>query len=432
MNLIIGAGLAGLSTAYHFKNNNYIIFEKDDKVGGLCKSIQKEGFTFDYTGHLLHIQNDYTLKLAKKLLNNNLFKQKRKSAILFDNKIIPYPFQLNLYNLSAIQKKECIMGAIKAKYEYDIKPSTFKEWILKSLGTGIAKYFMFPYNEKLWGITTDKITTEWISGFVPEPNLEEIIEGALTEKIEEIGYNAEFWYPTNGGIEKLPLAFANHVNNINLNTEVKRINISKNSLITAYGEEFKYNNLVSSMPLTGLINIIDDIPEEIINASKDLKANSVIGVCLGVDRPNISDKHWLYVPEKDKIFYRIGFPSNLSDKMAPRGTSSICAEISYLGKMKFTKEELIQKVINDLIKCNILKKDDKILFKDVLELKYAYVIYDKNRTKNFNKIKNYLESNNIYLVGRYGLWEYSTMEQAILQGKSIAERIDNSGNRINR
>ncbi len=115
MILIIGAGLAGLSTAFHLgKPVDYQIFEKEKEAGGLCRSYTKNGFTFDYTGHLLHTRQDYTRGLMKQLMPGRLSAHRRRASICAQGVLTPYPFQANLYKLPREVIKECLVGFCKA------------------------------------------------------------------------------------------------------------------------------------------------------------------------------------------------------------------------------------------------------------------------------------------------------------------------------
>ena len=421
--VIIGAGLAGLSTAYHI-GSNYKIFERDFRVGGLCKSETIDGFTFDYTGHLLHLHNDYTKKLVTRFLEKNLRKIKRNSWIYSKGVCTPYPFQANLYGLPPEVIEECISGLIEAKYTNEkIESVTFEDWIYKHLGKGIAKHFMIPYNEKLWAVHPSKMTCEWLGRYVPNPSLEEVLDGALQPPQKDYGYNIYFFYPLHGGIEALPKSFAQHVNNIGLNKEVISIDTSKKIVTLRDRKKEPYDILVSTMPLPELITVISDAPSSINHASEKLTYASVCNVNLGVKREQISEKHWIYFPEKEFIFYRIGFPSNFSPNMVPRKMSSLYIEISYSKNRPINKGNIFELVVKDLVKCDILSPYDEIITKRQLDIKYAYTIYDEKYTKNVSMIHNYLKSKDIYSIGRYGQWEYSAMEDAILEGKEIANRI---------
>jgi len=434
--VILGGGLAGLSTAWHLQKagyNNYHLFEKESRIGGLTRSETVDGFTFDYTGHLLHFKDKNIKETVLGLLGENIGFIERNSWIYSKNVFTRYPFQTNTYGLPEEVIKECIIGFIEAKYgrngsgvsSNDSKPQeekTFEDWIYENFGSGIAKHFMIPYNEKLWTVPPSEMTTEWMGRFVPQTSLEQILDGALSDQSQKVGYNANFYYPLNGGIEALPKAFASSLSNIHTDSEIQKIDLIEKKVTLKNGEEIRYDKLVSSLPLNILANSINTLPANIKNSIANLRYNSVFNINLGVDR-DLSDKHWVYFPELEYSFYRIGFSSNFSPYMAPKGTSSIYIEISYTDNRPIDKKRAVEKVKEDLIKARILKESDKILVEKCFEIKCAYVIYDKNRTKIVNQIKDFLKENDIYTIGRYGSWEYAGMEDAIIQGKDIAGEI---------
>ena len=131
--VIIGAGLSGLSAAYHL-NSDYKIVEESSRIGGLCKSDFIDGFTFDYAGHVIHTKNKYVEKLVKKLLGKNIRKIKRNSWIYSYDTFTRYPYQCNLFGLPSDIIKECLIGYIKSKYDRrDMNVKTFEDWIISPL-----------------------------------------------------------------------------------------------------------------------------------------------------------------------------------------------------------------------------------------------------------------------------------------------------------
>jgi UDP-galactopyranose mutase len=424
--IILGAGLSGLSTAYHLNkyNQKYSLYEKEDKVGGLSKSIKIKNFIFDYTGHFLHFKYDYTRNLVFKLLKNNIKKIKRKSTVYILNQYIDYPFQINFKQLSNEKiVKECEEGLLKAKgcKKYEIIETSnknFEEWIYRNYGDGIAKYFMIPYNKKLWKIPLNKILLKGTSKYIPDTRKE-----SRKESMEGYGYNVFFYYPDKGGIGVLPDSFANGLKNIYLNKEIETIDIGKKTIKTKNKIIDNYDYLVSTVPLPDLINMLEDVPSKIKKAGNSLKYISLIGFNLGIDRSNISPYHWIYFPENEFIFYRVGFYSNISSNLSPLKTSSLYVEVSFKPDKKISKERLLKRIKDDLLKINILKKSDRFLVESLIEIKYAYVVFDLNYDKNLNLIMDFLKEKNIYPIGRYGRWTYSSMEDAILDGKMISEKI---------
>ncbi len=143
---------------------------------------------------------------------------------------------------------------------------------------------------------------------------------------------------------------------------------------------------------------------------------------IGVKRPNITDKHWLYFPEAKFVFNRASFPMNFSEHTTPRGRSSILVEVTQR-EAGIDPERIREQVIEDLTKTNIITEEDEIELCDTSSHKYAYVIYDLDHKKNVGIIHNYLESVNIIPIGRFGEWEYFNMDKAIMSGKKAASRV---------
>ncbi len=423
MIVILGAGLSGLSAAFHLKGKEYQIYEKEREVGGLCRSVVDDGYTFDHTGHLLHLSHPYMQKILKELLPDRLIRHQRRASIYLKGSYIPFPFQANLWALPKDLTRECLVEFIRAHSGNAKGGDDFLSWIYRAFGSGIAKHFMIPYNEKLWKIPLEEISLEWVERFIPCPDLEEVIDGALGINLRGFGYNQEFLYPLEGGIQVLPQAFLAHVQDVQLDKAVESIDIEKKVVRFQDGGETTYRTVLSSLPLDELLQRLESCPEEIKDLNKGLRYVSIVNINLGVGREGISDHHWVYFPEPSYPFYRVGFLSNLSPSMAPKGTSALSVEISYLPSNPPSLEKVREQTFAALFDCGILKGDDKVLVEKTFSIKHAYVIYDRFRSKHLPRIIQFLRANQIYPLGRYGLWEYTTMEEAILQGKEAAETL---------
>jgi protoporphyrinogen oxidase len=284
---------------------------------------------------------------------------------------------------------------------------------------------MLPYNEKFWTLDLNKITCEWMDGYVPTPTLKEVVNGASPKQEKEFGYNVTFWYPKEGGIQSLCDAFANQMKNIHLNRALKKISLKNKELTFESEEKTGYSKLISTIPLKRLIEIIDDkIPTSIKQARQDLKHNSLLILNLGVKGRNVTDKHWVYVPEKKYIPYRIGVYTNFSNSMAPLGTTSYYVEMAYRKEWDIDRTKLINKAINDMADIGFIRRKKDIITKDFFDVEYGYVIYDKNYLRNRKILLDYLRRHDILSIGRYGNWEYSSIEQAIEQGREIISNLD--------
>jgi len=426
MILIVGAGLAGLSTAYHLGDHPYRVVEKEKEAGGLCRSYQMDGFTFDMTGHLLHFRQAEIRTLVEGLLVGKLEKHNRRSFIYSHRTYTEYPFQVNTYGLPPEVVRECLLGFITTlTHPSTVAPEerSFKAWILENLGEGMAKHFMVPFNEKLWQVSLDELTSDWVSWLVPKPELKDVINGALGIKDKAFGYNPTFLYPAQGGIGVLPQAFLPGVKEIVYGSELVEVDTQRRRAVFQDGRMEDYETLVSTIPVPELIRRCTDLPQAIRDAAAGLRCVSVYNVNLGVARERVSDYHWIYFPEPEYPFYRAGFPMNFSPALGRPGCSSLYVEISHQPTESITPAILLQRIRAGMERAGIFGPDDEIVVADVRDIRYAYVLFDKHRARALPAILEELERRGIHSIGRYGRWEHTSMEDAIAQGKALAEKL---------
>jgi len=422
--VVIGAGLAGVSAGYHLAEHDPVIYERESAIGGLCRSFTQDGFTFDCTGHLIHLKNAYVKDLVATLLPDAFNSHERLASIYSQATTTPYPFQANTHGLPPETVKECLLGFIETlQTPANSGPKNFHDWVLKTFGSGIAKHFMLPYNEKFWKQDLRTITSDWVSWSIPKPTVEEVVNGALGLTNKGMGYNPRFIYPRNGGIDCLPRALAKSVRKVHLNETLQSIDPRKKVVTMASGREERYESLITTLPLPETYRLLKDTPDSLRHAASLLRAVGVYNINIGVDRPNVSDQHWVYFPEGQFIFSRVGFPMNFSRAVAPEGTSSLYIEITYPQGRRPDPEEAYARSIEGLERCGILHAGDRILTRVDIDIKTAYIVFDEHRQKHLTELIEYLESRDIHTAGRYGRWDYYSMEDSIRSGKAIADRI---------
>ena len=462
--VVIGAGPTGLSAAFHL-GADATLLEQNPTVGGWCRSIEDRGFTFDHAGHIMFSNDPYVHEMYRMLLGENVHWQEREAWIYSKGVYTRYPFQGSLYGLPPDVIKECIVGAVEARFgrldqpacrpqaapqrindccadgiaeatvplserqakdEAGGKPRSFEEFIYQVWGEGIAKHFAIPYNTKLWAVPLSEMETSWLGGRVPQPDLSEMIEGALKPAPKPMGPNARFGYPLRGGFQALMDGFLPHLKGpLRLNTRVAGISPSRASVVLENGEVLSYRTLVSTMPLPTLIRLIgDEAPAEIQAAARALRSVSVRCVNLGVAREQISDKHWIYYPE-DTVFHRIFLQGNASPHCNAPGGFGFTCEITYSpGKpLPCEGEALIQRCIDDCIRVGIIDSPDAVRVANEVDMPQAYVVYDHARQKNVDLIRHWLDRYDILLAGRYSEWEYYNSDHAFLAGKKAAEAV---------
>ncbi len=415
MIIILGAGLTGLSCAYHLGDTSYRLFEAEQRPGGLCRSDTINGFTFDRTGHLLHLRDPSCQKLVFEELLPGVFKKHSRRAFIHSHgTMTPYPFQAHTYGLPRAVVRECVLGYIRAP---QIKnPDTFQEWALTTFGEGIYRYFMQPYNEKLWRVPLESLTHEWCSWSIPRPSLEEIIDGAIGIVHRNMGYNPVFWYPRKYGIEVLPAAFARKCRHLETNHRAVKIDVLRRRVLFDNGREESYDRLVSSLPLDELLMMAENSPDEWKVIARGLKRISILAISLGIKGCFFGRKHWVYFPERSFPFYRVGVASNIESTLAPPGCSNLYIEAS-LAHPDSDRESVLHQCLTLLAALGL--KEDPIV-EHCFVIPCAYVVYDHFRREAVPAALTKLMKHGILSTGRYGGWKYSYMEQAILDGREAA------------
>ncbi len=498
--VVVGAGPTGLSAAYHLGDQAMLI-DANDRVGGWCRSIVDNGFTFDYAGHIMFSNDPYVHQLYKMLLGDNVHWQDREAWVYSKGVHTRYPFQGALYGLPAEVIKECIIGAVEARYGTAAKPEpkalpavngngnghangngsgaklngsakaaaaaavcgpgtdpkdlsdccgdgvaeatvplvakavaaeavklagprNFEEFIYQVWGSGIAKHFAIPYNRKIWAVPLDQMETSWLGGRVPMPDLAEMLDGALSPKGKPMGPNARFGYPLKGGFQALMDGFLPHLKGqVRLNTKVTAVSPSKRRLTLSDGSVVKYEQLISTMPLPKLVGMMgSEAPADVKAAAAKLRYTSVKCVNVGVGRESLTDKHWIYYPE-DTVFHRVFVQGNASPHCNPAGGFGLTCEITYgpLKPLPCDGPELIARCVKELAEVGLMRDGDPVLTANIVDMPFAYVVYDHARAGVVAHIREWLTQYDIHLAGRYSEWEYYNSDHAFLAGKKVAD-----------
>ena len=423
--LIVGGGLTGLVAAEQLERAGAParVLERESEPGGACRSLSEGGFVFDYTGHLLHVARPETEAYLDVLgLWSRLEVHERRAAVVIGGKATPYPVQINTHGLAPEVRRDCLIGFVRAWAENaSAEPTDFREWVLERFGDGLAEHFFFPYNSKLYRARPEELSLDWVGRYVPKPKLEEVIDGALGLHDGRVGYNATFRYPATGGISLLPKGVADHLSSLELEREVSRVHLGERWVELADGERIEWRNLLSTISLPALIDsVVDPLPEKIASARGALRWVRVLNLALGVEGPAPTDQHWLYFPDPELSFYRVGFPSNHGD-LAPAGCHTVSVEVS-LDPGGGDVESLAAGAQGALVGAGLLE-EEAVRVRRVTVLDPAYVVFDHPRREAVATLRHYLRDHGVMLSGRWAEWKYSAMEDAILDGMTAARRL---------
>ena len=188
----------------------------------------------------------------------------------------------------------------------------------------------------------------------------------------------------------------------------------------ATGEEISFERLVLTIPLPAVVRILADAPAAVREAASWLQAVSVTVVEIGARESGGEPFHWAYFPEARFPFYRIGSPSQVNPALAPPGCRSFAVEFSHRGPID--KAALIEKALDGLTECGLIA-DRNVILKRARTIPVAYVLFDHACAAARTTVLDYLSAQGIQVAGRYGRWEYSSMEDALLSGREAARAL---------
>jgi protoporphyrinogen oxidase len=430
-NVIVGAGLAGLTAAYTFQqagDETWLVLEKEDRPGGHARSIELDGYVFDFGPHILFSANEAMERLIRDLLGENLRSQERRALIYHAAHDLHtrFPFQAHLYGLPVQIVRDCLAGLVRAvelRASGRFSPSNYEEWMRGFFGDGIAERLMIPYARKLWTVEPATMDFDWIDRRVPTPEIERILLGALTDDVEEFGATAHFWYPWHGGIESLARALSERVTGIEVGREVSRIDLDRRVLSLRDGDDIAFGELLLTLPLQAIPTWIPDVPADVAAACANLEYQGIFNVNLGIDRPHLTDAHWVYFYEDAFPFHRLSFPGNFSPHNVPPGKSSVATEVAFSRHRELDTEAVLSQTIDGLRAARIVSTEDEIELVHHQEIAPAYVIYDLEHRRNVATIRSWLEQQGVWTAGRFGEWGYLNMDHAMKSGQATAEAI---------
>lgn len=412
--LIIGAGISGLMFA-NCKKDDYLIVEKENEIGGYCRTIYQDGFIWDYAGHFFHFKTDEMKKyFMDNMKDEKLINQVKNTKIYYKGKLIDYPFQTNIHQLEKQEFIDCLYDLYNKseKENYD----SFLDMLYGKFGKSIVEKFLKPYNEKLYACDLNLLDKEAMGRFFPYANINQIINNM--KEANNSSYNNTFMYPENGAMSFLNKLYNNlDKTKVKLNTSIVSINYEKKIAITSNDEEIQYEYLINTIPLNHFLKLTESNEDKELNNS--LSYNKVLVFNLGFEKKSDFDEHWIYFPDKEINFYRVGFYDNIlnSDRL------SMYIEIGYnKNDDNINIDDQLRKTIENLTKVGIVK-DNKLVSYSTILMDPAYVHIQTKTNEQVESWREERKNDNVFSIGRYGGWTYCSMEDAMIAAKELAERI---------
>ncbi len=409
--LILGGGITNLAFASAIGKREYLVCEALSDVGGYCQTVKQDGFVWDYSGHFFHFRNkDIEQMFVERIGKDRVRHVVKESKIYTQGSWVDFPFQKNIHQLPQAEFIECLVDL----FEKDDRPvDNFKDMLLAKFGRGISERFLVPYNEKLYATDLSRLDVDAMGRFFPHANLKDIISGFRSSNNQS--YNSTFTYPEGGAVEYVR-AIQQDVpsERIWLDTRVEKIDLKAKVAQTSRGP-VKFDYVVSAAPFPSLLTICGlPAPASVYTYNKVLVFN------LGFDKKGPKNLHWVYYPDRDTVFYRVGFYDNIFDT----DRMSLYVEIGHRSDDVVddaTIERTKARVLADLERVGLVT-DHKLVSSHSIVLDPAYVHITKDSVREVERQKAVLATRGVYSVGRYGSWTYCSIEDNILEARALAER----------
>jgi protoporphyrinogen oxidase len=407
---IIGAGIAGLSTAYFLRSefNDISIHEAAGVTGGLARSFKWHGFDCDLAPHRLYT-NDGAL-LAELLALVPCSQVRRRSRIYIQGRWIQDPV-----NAVEMMLKFLPFRSAKLLWTYlfhtKLPDSNFENLVLSKFGDGLNTMFFKPYSEKLFGIPASQISASW--------GHRKLRVGGLKDMVRRDSrlYFRHFYYPKRDGYgaicERLHRDVAPFVR---LNSRLT--SITKIDSTGRYRCEFEerghsrvdeFDCLVSSLPISYVSSLM--------GLETSLRFRSAKLTYLLVNKPRVSDNHWFYFADGHYIINRVAEPKNFAVGPVPVDKTVLCCEVTEVDRWS------LDRVVGELESAGLLNRADVIDSK-VIDIRNAYPIYDLSHDTQMARVEEFFSTHpNIFHVGRHAQFAHKDVDEIFDEAKHVAGRV---------
>lgn len=405
MNIVIGAGISGLSAGQALGGES-LILEKNFQPGGLCGQYRAGGFAFDYGGHYFHFQNKPAVQAHVEKFQD--FREyRRNSKIFMLERFIPYSLQYHLAYLPA-RLRQAILDEMGPGREG--RGANLEEFLLANFGSHFHRLFFKPYLAKFYRRPLSGLLADMDKGSIPVPDPADVLAGAREKKCFAEGYNPVFYYPRRSLQQFIDSYSLPLLGKIRFSETVLKVDARRRRLVSDRGS-YEYERLFSTMPLKeflGLVTPAPPFPRQQLQNISTLVVNAV----LARRRRRF---HWLYLPERDIPFYRVGY--------YPGGQAvSVYLEKTVPSAGPLDGPRVLREMAYTPQRTGMVSRPGEILFHDLKKIPVSYVIFDRNWPRLVPAIHSYLNRLGIHSIGRYGSWNYSSMADDIQMAQAAARQ----------
>lgn len=416
--LVVGAGMSGLGFTAWLREEavarqrplpEVLVLEADDEPGGYCKTVVRDGFTWDYSGHFFHFKHRDIEAWLRARMDGEVRTVAKRSAIRVAGVDVDFPFQKNIHQLPRERFLECLVDLyFRDEDSPAAAAGSFKEMLYRRFGRGIAETFLVPYNQKLYATDLERLDQDAMGRFFPHADVADIVRNMRTA--DNSSYNATFTYPARGAMEYVR-AILREVppDQLALGERLVGVDLRRQVAWTTK-RELGFRRLISSAPLPRLLAACG-----LEHDAAAFTWNKVAVFNLGFDKKGRDGIHWMYFPDPSLVFYRVGWYDNIlgGDRM------SLYVEVGADRDAELDLEQLRARVLADLAREGIVT-DHRLVAEHSIVLDPAYVHITRASMAEHARVRRTLEAAGVYSVGRYGGWTYCSIEDNLVETRELA------------
>ncbi len=418
--LVVGAGVSGLSFANWLRGEaaergrvspEVLVLEADSEPGGYCKTVLRDGFVWDYSGHFFHFAHPEIERwLRQRMAGEEVRTVVKRSIIRFAGCDIDFPFQKNIHQLPRADFIDCLVDLYFRKDRGDGDRS-FLAMLYARYGVSITEKFLRPYNEKLYACDLDRLDVDAMGRFFPHADIDAIIRNM--REPDNASYNATFTYPRGGAIQYVRALLHDLPDDLVSYRERLVAVDPATHIATTSRRRIRFGHLVSSAPLDQLLAL-----SGVAHDPAAFTWNQVLVFNLGFDAKGARDVHWIYFPDRALRFYRVGFYDNILDG----DRMSLYVEVGAPRGERLDVEAEREAVLDGLAREGIVTDQRLVAWHSVV-LDPAYVHITRASLAEAARTGALLRQADIYSVGRYGRWTYCSIEDNLLETRQLAREL---------
>ncbi len=444
--VILGAGPAGLAAGHELSINGkkVTVLERNDHVGGLCRTVHYKGYKFDLGGHRWFTKNEDLNTWFRRLMGDEIVMVDRISRIYYGGKYFFYPIAFTdilkkTGSITILHAGLAFLWAALAQSVSDKPPANMKEAYVAQFGSKLYDMFFRRYSEKVWGLRCEQLSADWVSQRSKGLSIWTLVREALAGNKQQVTSLIDnFMYPREGYVripERMAEDIRSHGNHVTVGAAVTRLTYHGPSDIEVFyqqnGDEHsvRASAVLSTLPLGLLVQMLTPAcGKEVADAARGLVFRDLITVNAIFKRKQVSPDTWLYVQDEDVLFGRLHEPKNWSKAMVPDDAHTslvlecFCTRGDAVWQM--TDDQIAQRCLRDLVEKLKFVKEEEYVDAAVVRTTHAYPVYDLDYGRKLGVIKTFLEGfEGLHIVGRGGTFRYNNADHSIEMGLLLGRKL---------